>query len=288
MFGLALKVPEKKNRIPEPSAASGASLPGGVLFEALMCEIHWASLQIAGITCVMNACMERGLIAVPNSCRNHFPVESQVVFAALTVWDELGLPKALGTRIERLFKELASAKGCTEPFIGAAHAGNSYVLPLQTMAQLTAVWRALSSDACDVVNSLEPEARWRVGGQYSENSLMLNRFLKDAIQGKRTCVDVQGEVVLPVLPQRRRAQRFSLQQSCKIAVRGKIVVGFAQDISMYGMGLTCDFPFKVKEQIFIEIQTGRRFKGLVVWTNNGRLGVQFETALARTDPLIFG
>ena len=45
-------------------------------------------------------------------------------------------------------------------------------------------------------------------------------------------------------------------------------------------------PFKLKEPIIIETKTGRRFKGVVAWSNGIRLGVQFDTALPRTDPLI--
>lgn len=286
MFSTALKVSDTKAKRVEPRSIPNSDLAGGALFEALVCEIHWAALQIGGITCIMNACMERGMATIPNSCRNQFPVEPPVVFAALSVWDDFGIAKTLATRIELLYKQLAHARSSTEPFIGSQHASKLNLLPLQTVAQLTALWRGLATDACDVVNLLEPEVRWRVGGLYSENSLMLNRFLKEAMQGKHTCVDTQGEVILPVLPQRRKAQRFTLQQPCKVAVRGKILSAFGSDVSMYGMGLSCEFPFKLKEPIIIETKTGRRFKGVVAWSNGIRLGVQFDTALPRTDPLI--
>lgn len=286
MFSTALKISDMKAKRTETRAAPSSDLAGGALFEALVCEIHWAALQIGGIACIMNACMERGMATIPNSCRNQFPVEPPVVFAALSVWDDFGIEKKLGTRVELLYKQLAHARSSTEPFIGLSQADNLNRLPLQTVAQLTALWRGLARDACDVVNSLEPEVRWRIGGLYSENSIMLNRFLKEALQGKSSCVDVQGEVILPVLPQRRKAQRFALQQPCKLAVRGKVLAAFGNDVSMYGMGLSCEFPFKLKEIIYIEIKTGRRFKGVVAWSNGTRLGVQFDTALERTDPLI--
>ena len=286
MFSTALKISDAKPKRTEPRSLPTGDLAGCPLFEALVCEIHWAALQIGGITCIMNACMERGMAIIPNSCRNQFPVEPPVVFAALSVWDDFGIAKTLGTRIELLYKQLAHARSSTEPFIGSQYAGALNLLPLQTVAQLTALWRGLAADANDVVNTLEPEVRWRIGGLYSENSIMLNRFLKDAVQGKNDCVDVQGEVILPVLPQRRKAQRFALQQPCKIAVRGKILAAFGNDVSMYGMGLACEFPFKLKEPIFIETKTGRRFKGVVAWSNGTRLGVQFDAALERTDPLI--
>ncbi len=286
MFSTALKVSDTKARRSEPRSIPNADLAGGALFEALVCEIHWAALQIGGITCIMNACMERGMATIPNSCRNQFPVEPPVVFAALSAWDDFGITKTLATRIELLYKQLAHARSSTEPFIGSQFAGNLNLLPLQTVAQLTAVWRGLATDSCEVVNALEPEVRWRIGGLYSENSMMLNRFLKEAMQGRNGCVDSQGEVILPVLPQRRKAQRFTLQQSCKVAVRGKVLSAFGNDVSMYGMGLSCEFPFKLKEPILIETKTGRRFKGVVAWSNGVRLGVQFDTALLRTDPLI--
>lgn len=286
MFSTALRMSDARPKRVEPRILPSSDIAGGALFEALVCEIHWAALQIGGITCIMNACMERGMATIPNSCRNQFPVEPPVVFAALSVWDDFGIAKILGTKIELLYKQLAHARASTEPFIGSQYAGALNLLPLQTVAQLTALWRGLAVDANDVVNALEPEVRWRIGGLYSENSLLLNRFLKDAVRGNNSCVDVQGEVILPVLPQRRKAQRFALQQPCKIAVRGKILSAFGNDVSMYGMGLACEFPFKLKEMIAIETKTGRRFKGVVAWSNGTRLGVQFDAALERTDPLI--
>lgn len=286
MLGFALKVQESKNVLLETPGTPAAAPAGSALLEALTCELHWCALQIGGITSIMNASLVRGLAGVPNSCRNNLPVESPVVSAALGSWDDFGIPKTLRTRTERLFKDLSFAKQSMEPFIGGPHTGKADIVPLRAIAQLTAVWRTLSGDAYETVSAFEPETRWRIGGRYSENSLVLNRFLKEAIRGKFDCVDLHGEVVLPVLPQRRRAQRFALQQSCKVVVRGRRVPGFAQDISMYGIGLSCSLTVGLKEPVLIELQTGRTFKGTVAWTKEGRLGVQFDNALLRSDPLI--
>lgn len=286
MFGLPIKAVAAKRHELTPVAAN-ANLPGNLLLEALTCELHWSALQTGGITCIFNALHARGQGSIPNTCRNHFPVETAIVTSAMQARDDFGLPRALSNRIEKWFKSLAFAKQTTFPFLDAQRERASEQVQLRTIAQLTVVWRSLCLEACETVNALEPETRWRIGGSYSENSLLLNRFLKPAASGNYDCVDPYGEVVLPVLPQRRKAKRFALQQTCKIAARGMSMRGFAQDISMYGMGLTCDVNFGLKESVTIELQTGRRFKGVVVWIKNGRLGIQFNAALGRTDPLIF-
>jgi hypothetical protein len=274
----------QEKRDPESRRTSGGQPTGNTLLEALTCELHWSALQIGGIASVLNACLARGQARIPNSCRNNFPVESPVVSAALASWGEFEIQKATKMRCERLFKDLSLAKQSTEPFIGGSTAGLAE--SMRAISQLTAVWRTLSNDAIETINALEPETRWQIGGLYSENTLVLNPFLKDAVRGKFECVDLQGEAVLPVLPQRRKAHRFNLQQACKIVVRSRRVPGFAQDVSMYGIGLSCDFPFSLKESVLVELQTGRSFKGIVAWSKNGRLGVQLDAALSRNDPLI--
>lgn len=286
MQRIGLTVQEKRDPLAERRRTSGEQPTGNTLLEALTCELHWGALQIGGIASVLNACLARGQARIPNSCRNNFPVVSPVVAAALASWGEFEIQKTTKMRCERLFKDLSLAKQSTEPFIGGPQAGLAENVSVRAISQLTAAWRTLSNDAIETINALEPETRWRIGGLYSENTLVLNPFLKDAVRGKFECVDLQGEAVLPVLPQRRKAQRFNLQQSCKIVVRSRRLPGFAQDVSMYGIGLSCDFPFNLKESILVELQTGRSFKGTVAWSKNGRLGVQLDAALPRNDPLI--
>lgn len=289
MFGLALKSSDKNRNDTKPVAGSSSQVEGSFLFEALICEFHWTALQIAAVTSVMNACLSSGRPWTMRSCRNLLPVEASVVSLALRSWQEMGIAKEIALRIDRIYLDLAHAKRLTEPFIDVTDTrGMSGKIDFIKLEQLTVFWRKLTKDTFDAIHALEPEARWRMNGLYSQNTLILGKFLKEAVDGRHSCVDSLGEVALPVLPQRRRAPRFALLEHCKVETRGITVPAFAHDISKNGIGIACKHALALKETVIIELSSGRRFKAVVVWGKDGRVGLHFDKPLANNDPLIFG
>ncbi len=287
MFGIVLKAKEK--RLPyEQGRTPDKSLSGSTLFEALMCELHWTALQIGGVCSIVNSCASSGG-NIPDSCRNQFPITSPVIATAISKGGDLNINKSIASRIGLLMQNLADATHMTLPYVGRSGVNNAARPPHRAITQLAVVWRKLCEDALEVINELEPEARWRLNGLYTENVLILGKFLKDASRGKFDGVDVHGEIALPVLAQRRRSPRFALLQPCKVIARGAAYPAFARDISLHGMGITCKSDaLKLKDNIVIELQVGRRFEGVVVWSRDGGYGIQFRTALAKNDPLILG
>lgn len=288
MFGMALKTKEKPQRLSQEPSAPAKPLSGNALFEALICDLHWTALQIGGCACIMNSCVARGCGVIPNSCRNQFPVDSTIISAALINTNELAADIAVVARIKQMVRDLSDARKATEPYVGTDMKVGSPIPTYRAITQLAAVWRRLCEETLGIVNDLEPDARWRLNGVYTENVLTLNRFLKAAAAGKHDSVDAHGEIALPILPQRRRHARFALLQNCKVTARGVTYPAFAEDISIQGMGISCKGALRLKELVSIELQMGRRFQGTVVWGKGGDYGVQFSAALAKTDPLIFG
>lgn len=258
---------------------------GNALFEALVCEFHWTVLQIAAITSCMNASVSQNRAWMLRSCSNLIPVVSPVIRAALNAWQEIGLPSELASSLRNVYLGLFDAKRMTLPVIRDAGAFTGPTISLAKLQQIAALWRKLSEE-CEVgVQNLEPEARWRLSGLYTENSLILGRFLREAISGSHGCVNQVGEVAIPVLPQRRKTQRYALLQPCVVRGKSGNAVALARDISTNAIGLTCEQSFELKERVLVELRNGRKMKGTVVWARSGQINVQFEETLPADDPL---
>lgn len=272
-------------RTPQRSS-SGNDLDGNALFEALVCEFHWTALQIGGICQIFNNARARKTMWMIRSCRNILPVEGSVIRFALSNHSETGISHQHGLALKRLFLNLTDAKNWTEALLDGL--GSIGVSPQQSqrLEQIGAVWRQLAADSLEAVQSLEPETRWRISGRYSENALVLAKFLKEALAGGHGSVDALGNVILPVLPQRRREPRFVLLQPCKIAVRNVVLNAIARDVSRNGLGLSCDAQLRLRDAVVVELASGRRLKGRIVWVRDGLQGLQLDVPLPSTDPLI--
>ncbi len=274
-------------RSPYPRAASGP-VEDNALFEALVCEFHWTALQIGAIASCMNASLASERTWMLRACSNLLPVESAVVRIALRSWQDIGLEGKLAESISGIYFDLTDAKTQAQPLINQAGVFVGPKVSLAKLEQITALWRKLADDCNTVVQLLEPETRWRVGGLYTGNALILGKFLKEATSGAYGCVNQFGEVAIPLLPQRRKAPRYVLLQPCKVSTQDVTSIAYARDISKNSIGFDCEHDFKLKERILVELRSGRKMKGIVAWSQKKKAVVQFDEALSDGDPLLGG
>lgn len=286
MLGRAIKMPERSYADQMSAANAASTVEEAALFEALNCELHWTALQIAAVTSVMNACLANKRKRLPASCRNLFPVEATVVGAALHSFPGMAVPQDITARVQRVYLNLANAKHLTESVIDMTGAETTALVPYTKLQQITLMWRKLAKDTLAAIQQFEPESRWRLGGQYSENTLILGRFLREAIEGRFTSVDSRGDVAMPVLPQRRRSPRFRLSQTCRLLSNGAAAIGLTHDISRASIGVSCNHLFKLKDVVFVELNDGRQLQTTVVWSKDGRYTLRFEHQLTPTDLLL--
>lgn len=287
MLSALLKFAEPAKPRPAP-VAWNEPVEGSALFETLVCEFHWTTLQIGAIASCMNASSASRRSWMLRACSNLVPVESPVVKVALRSWQDIGLPRELAGAIARLYFNLADAKKLALPLITGAGAFVAPRVPLAKLEQITAVWRKLAEDCRDAVLELEPEARWRLNGAYTDNALVLSKFLKEAMAGSRTCVNQYGEVALPILPQRRKTPRYTLLQHCKIFSQETSSIAFAREVSKNGLSIDCQRDFRLKDAVVVVLRNGRKMPGLIVWCKNGKAAVRFDSPLSDEDQLISG
>lgn len=285
MLSALLKRVETRNTAEVPKLSS-EPMEGNPLFEAMVCEFHWTALQIGAITASMNAALALNRTWMLRSCVNLVPVQAPVIALALRSWKDMGFSRDLAAKIGRVYFDLAEAKKVAVPLISSAGSFGRPTLALSKLEQIAAVWRKLCEDCNEAVQQLEPETRWRLSGLYTGNTLILGKFLKEAIAGNYGCVNTLGEATLPVLPQRRRTQRYTLFQPCRISLPGQAFVGLAREISKNGMSLECDRELQLRDPVTIELRSGRKIKGVVVWSKQKKLGIQFENPLADGDPIL--
>ena len=73
-----------------------------------------------------------------------------------------------------------------------------------------------------------------------------------------------------------------------MTVAGKSFRIFVRDVSGGGFGLEQVPILRAGTDAIIEISTGRRFSGIIVWYRLGRAGVRFARPLPPNDPLLWG
>lgn len=286
MFSSLMTTKDKVQPRSKPDTQVQTQLYGNALFEALVCEFHWTSLQIGGVANIVNASMQKGQSWMLRSCRNFLPVQAAVSTVALKGWSDIGLSKGSAHAISRIYFNAADARNRTEAVLDGLGPVNSPNIPIAKHQQLNIVWRQLADDCRLSVQELEIETRWKLSELYTANALVLAKVLKDAEKGGFSCVDRMGNVILPTLPQRRREIRYSILQQCTVTIRNMTVPAIARDVSRTGIGIACAAEFRLRDNIIIELKGGRRFKGRVVWIKDGRQGIQFDESLEQSDPFL--
>ena len=257
------------------------------LFEALVCETHHAGAMTAVVaSCIHGANLGRHQL--DRSTLDHFlPVEPAVLLS-LTRRSLLDVEPLSETQdvVDAFFNSLRVLRrqlgtyfyDCEEIGTGRAH-----VIHVRAL-QLTA--RTACHEALRAVRALELETPGRLPDLYCDHATALSKFLIAAELGGTPCLDGNGAPFVPQLPQRRRSTRRSLGQNGRLLYAKAILSVYVKDVSEGGMGLL-RVPFlKADDQVTVELNTGRQFKGLVAWSRGEEAGVRFFQPLAASDPLL--
>jgi len=72
---------------------------------------------------------------------------------------------------------------------------------------------------------------------YTQNTRVISALLTGASNGLRPCLNGDGKLYVPPLPQRRRWPRRTVLQNCVIFSAGNLQSAFVRDASAGGLGL---------------------------------------------------
>ncbi|MBU2532974.1 MAG: PilZ domain-containing protein [Alphaproteobacteria bacterium] len=86
--------------------------------------------------------------------------------------------------------------------------------------------------------------------------------------------------------ERRQFPRRKVRIEAKLIAGRKVQPTVIEDLSAGGAGLRNAIGVFANDPVEIELNGGRRLKGVVAWWLTGYCGVQFDQTLAADDPLL--
>jgi len=278
--------PIAKHFAAEIATASGlkvtdASMP---ILEALVVEAHSAALLTATVASAVNTFKQ------PNSERGlkpHMPSEPALISVSRSGMLETDLDRDTVAVIIGFFDDLVPARATLEQYFrDANHIGPERASALHQIG-LANTWRRACDDALVAVRQLHGYLG-RLPAQYTSNSKVLIELLQKVAQGGSPCIDANGKISIPDLPQRRDSARRTICQPCTITYNRTTAQAFVRDVAPGGFGLERAPQLAPKSLVKIELPSGRRFTGTVAWSKGGNAGIRFSRTLLPNDPLLAG
>lgn len=261
-----------------------ASMP---MLEALVCEVHSAALLTATIASAINAFRRAGAVRSEADLKPYVPGEPAIISVLRNGMLETDLNEDTMRLVIQFFDDLAPARIALDRyFADANHIGEDRAATLHLLTVST-TWRRACQDALLAVRQLHTDLS-RLPAQYTSNSKLLNNLLQDVIMGGSPCLDTNGQIALPDLPQRRQSARRSVCQPCMLTYNRATSQAFVRDVSPGGFGLERVPQLVPKTVVQIELPSGRRFSGVVAWCSGSSAGVRFTRPLLPNDPLLTG
>jgi PilZ domain len=268
--------------------ADSSELPESSMpvLEALVCETHSAALLTATIASVVNAFKCQSTERSEAGLKPYVPREPALISVLRNGMLETDLDEETVAVISDFFDDLAPARiALDQYFADANHIGPERASALHLLA-LSNAWRRACEDALAAVRQLHGHLG-RLTLQYTSNSKVLMELLQEVIGGS-PCLDAEGQISLPELPQRRRTARRTICQPCTITHNRMTSQAFVRDVSPGGFGLERVPQLVPKSLVLIELPSGRKFTGVVAWCNGHSAGVRFSRTLLPNDPLLSG
>lgn len=263
---------------------SDTSMP---ILEAFVCETHSAAMLAATMSSVVNAFKRPEVDKSEAALKPYVPREPALIAVLRNGMLETDLDEDTLAIISDFFDDLAPARIAIDQYfadanhIGTARAAALHLLPLSN------TWRRACEDALVAVRQLHGYLD-RLPAQYTSNSKVLTGLLQEAATGGSPCLDDAWRISSPELPQRRRTARRTICQPCKITYNRTTTQAFVRDVSPGGFGLERAPQLPPKSLVLIELPSGRRFTGVVAWSNGSSVGVRFSRTLLPNDPLLSG
>jgi len=257
------------------------------MLEALVCEVHLAALLTATIASAINAFKQDGTARGEAALKPYVPTEPAIVSVLRNGMLETDLDEDTVRLVTQFFDDLAPARIALDRyFADANHIGEDRAAALHLLG-LSSAWRLACQHALLAVRQLHPELQ-QLPAQYTSNSKLLNNVLQDVIIGGTPCLDADGQIALPDLPQRRQSARRTVCQPCRLTYNRITSQAFVRDVSPGGFGLERVPQLVPKTAVQIELPSGRRFSGVVAWCSGSSAGVRFTRQLLPNDPLLTG
>lgn len=270
---------------PSPSEA-GLADRSHRFFETLTSDLHATAVAVAVVTSAINSLTDWRTTIVPADVASYAP-HGATLRALLAVADanpELG---ALDVpALDAFLDELDGARHTLDQYlddcemIGAERAGSLHAHRLQMF------WRPLCKSAKGVVAEIDRALPVSLPELYLQNSRVTAALLSGAATGLRPCLNADGKLYVPALPQKRRWPRRTVLQNGLVRCGETVQSAFVRDASAGGLGLDRVAGLRRGDAVAIEFASGRTLHGIIAWAAGTSAGVRFDVPLPATDPMI--
>lgn len=270
---------------PGPASLERASR-AVALKEALVCEAHSLTLQIATLTSGVNALIERDIKAGPAELKAFAPAEPDCLPVLIKQLQEADPGFSEPLFLEELLAGLKVGMAMLADYVDDAQQIGAARAAVLHKTGLSTGWQQICHLAIIALKELDAEIAPDLPEIYVQNARVLTSLLTAAKNGWRPCVDRGGNLYTPPLPQQRRWPRRALLQDCMITHKTSRVAAFARDISAGGMGLDRMPAVARGDLVTVELTCGRQLKGIVAWSSGQSAGLRLCAELRPTDPLL--
>ena len=274
---------------PDEAAPAGpkvndASMP---ILEALVVETHATALLTATIASAVNAFKHPNSERSEKGIKPYVPREPALISVLRNGMLETDLDRDTVAVIVDFFDDLAPARGALDQYFSDANTMGPERASALHLLGLSNSWRQACDEALVAVRQLHGYLG-RLPSQYTSNSGKLIEILQSVTRGGSPCLDANGKISIPDLPQRRLSARRTICQPCAITYNRTTAQAFVRDVAPGGFGLERVPQLAPKSLVLIELPTGRRFTGVVAWCKGSTAGIRFARTLLPNDPLLAG
>jgi hypothetical protein len=257
-------------------------------FEQFVGDVHLAALQCAVVTSGINVLTRGGQLTNASDLKDLMPT---VLPASRTMLprqarEVIGLKVASLAPAREFLTSIKTAQRDLENFCADVDSFGTEEAAFLDVAHIDVAWHNLSTAALAAVVAMEPDVERCLAERYTRNTPVLKKLLLDVIKRGHPCVDDEGTVKLPDLPQRRTSMRPNVHMPCVLEYHGKTYPAVVKDISTGGIGLERAPTLMAQNVVVMEFENGSCLSGMVVWSKGDRAGVKLDVPLKSTHPLL--
>ncbi len=258
------------------------------LLESIVTETQTAALLTATIASFANALHLPGTVRTQAELQMYLPRDPTVLSGFRRWASEAGISANAAESVTAFFAELGPARRQMQRYFADANTIGLDRAGALNRLTLASTWRGTCRSAAAAVRHVASETEKDLPELYVLSAGVLGRILDAAALGETPCINADGAPFLPALPQRRNSARRMLGQNARITAAGRTVQVYVRDVSAGGFGLDQIPAFDPGQVLSVELASGRRFTGTVVWYKAGRAGIRLNRALTPNDPLLWG
>lgn len=266
-----------------PESAKSA-LP--VLSQALVAECQSLAMTTAVVTSGANSLIDDGLWIGPSDLQPFVPRDlDRFRYIREQFLDSEDTPSGLASVEEFIGSAEEGSRLLDRYFAEADHLGPRRAGVLH-FERLSRAWRQTCAVARDALDEVASAVGPVVPELHRQNDRILVGLLAGAGNGWRPCIDSQGRLIAPPLPQQRRWPRLAVFQDCQLVHPGGEYRAFVRDVSAGGLGLDRVSELKRGTGVIVIMESGRRFVGSVAWCEGSTAGIKFPAPLPASDPML--